>query len=63
MQKLLLGLLSVVFLVVVAPTLMFALFAPYAMGTILVAWSTVVALATVIGGGIWVFAARAARLS
>lgn len=62
MQKLLLGLLGVVFLVVVAPTLMFAMLAPTAMGTILVSWSVVVAVVAVIGSGIWLITGRATRV-
>lgn len=45
--------LSFVFLVIVSPTLMFAMIAPHLMGTILLMWSIFVATFTALGMSMW----------
>ena len=51
MKQLILGLITLVFLVILAPVFAFSLVAPLAMQSILLYWTSFVALAGLVGGG------------
>ncbi|BCR03226.1 hypothetical protein DESUT3_02950 [Desulfuromonas versatilis] len=52
MQKILLGILTLVFLVILSPVFMFSMLAPRAFSTILAYWSIFVGIAAMVLGGL-----------
>ncbi len=55
MQKAFLAILAFIFLVILSPVFMFSMLAPKLFGTILVYWSALVLVTTVVLGGLFAY--------